>query len=342
MCDLTVSIPAFNRIELLEEALASVEKQTFREFEVLVSDNASSEDIGAVLAKFPTLRIRHVRHNSSLGMVGNWQFSLLAPKTKYIAWMHDDDRWEVDHLQRAMEDLEANPDAGFWSCATRHFDGKKTTELQTLFGFEGLDAPRAFSGRETVLLWLYRQNAQCSAAVFRRSTLSQVFWGPAKLCHRLDYLILSQAALSSEWVYNPKATAYFRVGNADKMSKKKSVLGTAVVQSNFVQRYLLEYAFQRRWFDPEEFANSIVDWPIAAKAGLLSACLSYFAPSDIRRLGKLIRRRYPAILHDTGSGRGAQMGGRLGMWIIPIVELYRCARCNWWPIGEQSPRLPVT
>src|SRR6266487_1384119 len=94
----TVVLPTYNRPAFLREALASVLAQEFAHFEVLVVDDASSYDVGALVRSFGDRRISLHRHRRNLGLVQNWHWCLCAPSTRYVAILEDDCLWLPHHL----------------------------------------------------------------------------------------------------------------------------------------------------------------------------------------------------------------------------------------------------
>src|SRR3954451_9236577 len=72
----TVIVPTRNRARLLRQTMASVLAQTYRDFELVICDNASTDDTGDVVASFEDERIRLVRRPHDIGMVDNHRRSL--------------------------------------------------------------------------------------------------------------------------------------------------------------------------------------------------------------------------------------------------------------------------
>lgn len=106
----TIAIPTFNRAAWIEGAVAGALAQTYRDFEVLVCDNASTDKTPAVLAQFDDPRVRVVRQATNVGMVGNWNACLAEARGDYIALVPDDDRISRWFLERCMNLVDAEPD----------------------------------------------------------------------------------------------------------------------------------------------------------------------------------------------------------------------------------------
>ncbi len=76
----TVAVPTRNRAAFLRQCVESVRRQTHADLEILIGDNASTDETGVVAQEMARAdgRIRYVRHAENLGMVGNWNALLRA------------------------------------------------------------------------------------------------------------------------------------------------------------------------------------------------------------------------------------------------------------------------
>ncbi|MFN3265802.1 MAG: glycosyltransferase family 2 protein [Deinococcales bacterium] len=102
----TIGIPTFERVEMLKQALNSALQQTYENLEIIVSDNASSDATFAFMQQINNPRVRYIRQESNLGMVGNWNACLAAARGDYFLLLSDDDLLEpraIEILQRAYE-----------------------------------------------------------------------------------------------------------------------------------------------------------------------------------------------------------------------------------------------
>lgn len=95
----SVIIPTYNRLQTLHEALASLEQQVFKNFEVIVVNDAG-EDIEAVVEGFrKSLRIRSVHHSDNRGLPASRNTGLRVARGTYIAYLDDDDVYYPQHLE---------------------------------------------------------------------------------------------------------------------------------------------------------------------------------------------------------------------------------------------------
>ncbi len=99
-CRFSILLPAF-RARYLKECLASILAQSFRDFELIVVDDASEEDLLSIVRSFDDPRIRYYRNEVGCGaerVVDNWNICLGYAKGEFVLNMGDDDMLEQDCL----------------------------------------------------------------------------------------------------------------------------------------------------------------------------------------------------------------------------------------------------
>lgn len=106
----SVIVPVFNDQAFLPESLASLEAQTFDDFEVIVSDDASSDGSVAVAESFAQrdARFRVSRNPVNLGMTRNWNAGLAATRGRYVVKLDSDDAFRPDMLQQLVAAMESD------------------------------------------------------------------------------------------------------------------------------------------------------------------------------------------------------------------------------------------
>ncbi|NOZ24608.1 MAG: glycosyltransferase [Nitrospirae bacterium] len=100
---MSVIVPTYNRAHLLGRALASVARQTYRDFEVIVVDDGSTDETAEVVKEFASLDIRYIRHENNRGEAAARNTGVLAAKGEFIAFLDSDDEWLSEKLQKQME-----------------------------------------------------------------------------------------------------------------------------------------------------------------------------------------------------------------------------------------------
>lgn len=111
----TVSIilPAYNAADFLGATLRSALAQTFTDFEILLLDNASTDDTQGVASSFTDRRLRYHRNATNLGFAGNVELGRGLATAPFVVVFNADDVWEPDYLAKAVAVLEANPRLAF-------------------------------------------------------------------------------------------------------------------------------------------------------------------------------------------------------------------------------------
>ena len=104
--DVSVIIPTYNRISMLEEALASVFSQDFDGIvEIIVVDDNSSDGTSAIVShKYPNVRLISLKQN--VGAYAARNLALKEAKGNYIAFLDSDDLWKQNYLKVQFEALE--------------------------------------------------------------------------------------------------------------------------------------------------------------------------------------------------------------------------------------------
>jgi glycosyltransferase involved in cell wall biosynthesis len=106
-------MPVFNEERFVGAALGSLLKQTFTEFELLISDNASTDRTGeicrAVAAGDP--RVRYLRNESNIGAAANFNRLVDLARGHYFIWAGGHDLWGEELIARAVRALELQPAA---------------------------------------------------------------------------------------------------------------------------------------------------------------------------------------------------------------------------------------
>ncbi len=90
--------------------------QTFNDYEVLVCDDASSQDVAGALAAFGDTRVQHMRINTNLGMAANNMRGYQAARGDYLAHLDDDDEWEPGFLEVLVGHLNRHPECSLAFC----------------------------------------------------------------------------------------------------------------------------------------------------------------------------------------------------------------------------------
>lgn len=92
---LSIGMPVYNGSKYIREALNSLLNQTHKDYELIISDNASIDNTQEICLEYSKKdsRIRYIRQRSNMGAASNFRFVLAEAKGKYFMWAASDDIW---------------------------------------------------------------------------------------------------------------------------------------------------------------------------------------------------------------------------------------------------------
>jgi glycosyltransferase involved in cell wall biosynthesis len=101
----SVGIPTYNRPEGLRRTLGYITQQTYKNLEIIVSDNCSPDtEVERVLKEFKEKdsRVQFFRQGENIGAINNFKFVLEKATGEYFMWAADDDQWELDFVEKNL------------------------------------------------------------------------------------------------------------------------------------------------------------------------------------------------------------------------------------------------
>jgi len=124
----SVVIPNLNGRDMLAGCLRALERQTFKDFEVIIVDNGSADDsVEMVRAEFPWLGTI-VENETNVGFAKACNQGIEAGNGDLIALLNNDTEAHPDWLGELVQAAEANPDAGMFASKTLLFDRRDTID----------------------------------------------------------------------------------------------------------------------------------------------------------------------------------------------------------------------
>jgi len=108
----SICVPTYNQTLYLEKNLNSIAIQTFQDYEIIVSDDSSTDDVLNLVSRFETTfkdKLKYFRNNPPKGTPENWNESIRKAKGEYIKIMHHDE-WFADEnsLETFVSTIELN------------------------------------------------------------------------------------------------------------------------------------------------------------------------------------------------------------------------------------------
>jgi glycosyltransferase involved in cell wall biosynthesis len=117
MNKVVVGIPVYNGSDYIRDALESLQKQTFLDFSVLISDNCSTDDTRKICAEFVNndYRFNYIRHDYNLGAEDNFKYILNQVNSEYFMFLGHDDSLSDNFLEVCINYLDNNADTSIVS-----------------------------------------------------------------------------------------------------------------------------------------------------------------------------------------------------------------------------------
>lgn len=230
-------MPTYDRPKLLREAVASVQDQTFRDWECLVSDDGSPTPAESTLGDLPgrDVRIRVLRgeHTGLLGRVRNR--ALQEARGRYIAFLDDDDLWIKDKLELQVKRMEEEPEVSLvFGRAERFGCGR------------GL-LPRRRPAKHPTFGSLWRRNfIPCSTVLLRREVLevSGVFDEQLRVAQ--DYDLWLRVSRLGPIAFEDRVLCSYRVhAGAMTLLREEEANALETIRERLAERWRLSPRFRR-------------------------------------------------------------------------------------------------
>ena len=122
----TIAIPAY-KAHYLKECIDSILAQTLSDFELIIVNDASPEDIDSIVNLYSDSRIRYYKNDKNFGaehVVDNWNKCLSYAEGEFFVLMGDDDMLEVNYLEEFDKLIEKHPECNVYHCRSVIIDEK--------------------------------------------------------------------------------------------------------------------------------------------------------------------------------------------------------------------------
>ena len=113
--NLFIGMPVYNGEKFVAEALDSIMAQTYTDWKLVISDNASTDDTQRICQHYASkdARIHYVRQETNIGAMPNFRFLLEQADTPYFMWAAADDMWKESFVEACVTGLESDDEVGW-------------------------------------------------------------------------------------------------------------------------------------------------------------------------------------------------------------------------------------
>ncbi|MDP2246875.1 MAG: glycosyltransferase family 2 protein, partial [Nitrosomonadales bacterium] len=175
---ITIGMPVYNGSDYIREAIDSLMQQTFGDFELIISDNASTDDTQSICEQYACndSRITYIRQSKNLGALANFKFVLDSAKSEYFMWAAADDKWDKTWIEDVYKEIKSKPSmAGFGQL--EHIDSN-STKLNHVANGRNLSFEGPVIWRKTFFYLAYEGlgKANLFYALYPRDLLKNINW----------------------------------------------------------------------------------------------------------------------------------------------------------------------
>lgn len=142
MPEVSVGMPVYNGERYLAEAVESILGQTFSDFELIISDNASTDGTAEICEELAARdpRIRYARQEVNIGLWANWDFVARAAQGTFFKWTSANDRCDRMMLEKCVNVLRREDDVVLCYGRTCLIDGQGNETVLYPYDFSFQDA----------------------------------------------------------------------------------------------------------------------------------------------------------------------------------------------------------
>jgi glycosyltransferase involved in cell wall biosynthesis len=162
----SICIPAYRQASVLKVLLDTIDAQTYRDFEVVISDDSPDHEVQQLCLHYTGFPIRYFRNSPSKGSPANWNHAISLAEGAWVKLMHHDDYFSgPDSLQHFMDAVQQDGgQADYYFCKSWINDKIQNT----LSKYQVDDAILALIKNQPALLFMGNLIGAPSAGLFRK------------------------------------------------------------------------------------------------------------------------------------------------------------------------------
>ena len=327
---ITIVIPTYNRADYLREAIDSVLSQTYQDFELLICDNASTDNTPVLIKNYNDSRIKYYRHQTNIGMQQNWRFALSYPNTPFIALLSDDDLLLPHHIGKAVNSLQEHSLSSFYSCATETFGTREPFILQP-FWLSDLCTVSELKSCNRYSAWLRGTPVASPSLVIRRSAFSLIEnWGGTSWPACMDFLWWGQLAMAGSYIIDPEIGARYRWHESNISHEWYGKKRTSAVEYRYTVRELANMAFRKGFLKKQDVIAEAMSWSAREASTLVIALADHDSDPTLRQAAMEIFELRQDLKSNQASGH-TRLAGILGPWYLGWADKLDRFIAKWPP-----------
>jgi glycosyltransferase involved in cell wall biosynthesis len=240
----SIGLPVYNGERFIREALDSLLGQSYQQFELIISDNASTDRTAEICQEYlaKDQRIRYYRNPTNLGAVKNFNRVFELSSGTYFMWAADHDLREPTFIARCVEVMEQDQSVVLCYPQTVRLepDGSYSEPIPPRLDTRGLFDVARFQIVMWSLTYCYQVYGLMRSSALRRTGLARDTIGP-------DAILLVELSLLGTFAYVPERLFYIRrmpdsgdwVRYAAKLNKRLTPWSAGLLYWQMIYNYLL-------------------------------------------------------------------------------------------------------
>ena len=163
---ISICIPAYKQADKLQLLFQTIQQQTFRDFEVIVTDDSPTDEVEKLCRQQSAFDLKYYRNSVAKGSPENWNSAISYAQGEWVKLIHHDDYFNsADALQCFVDEAEKSPQIDYFYCGTNILDSNNDEEFPYVVDSDHLDKIAAYPA------YLFHKNliGAPSTGFFKRS-----------------------------------------------------------------------------------------------------------------------------------------------------------------------------
>ena len=238
MVSISIIMSVFNSEKYLKEAIDSILKQTFRDFEFIIIDDGSSDSSVTIIKSYEDIRIKFIENNVNIGLAASLNKGIEMATGKYIARMDSDDVAVPERLEQQYKYMEAHPEIICYGSWARYFGDDLPMALRIKHRLHLFDTFRVPTKHEDIqaslLFWIpfVHPSVMFNAGLLRHNNITY----NSSLRRAQDYELWSRLCFIGKCANTSKVLLNYRISTTnagarahdDQLSVRKAVVNEII------------------------------------------------------------------------------------------------------------------
>jgi len=230
----SICIPTYNGASFIKETLCSAINQTYKNIEIIITDDHSTDNTLAICNSFAKKdnRIKVYKNSYNLGLVGNWCEVIKKTSSNWIKYLFQDDLLEFDCVEKMIA-CALKYNSNFVICdreyifeddvmeKTKNYYSNKLPKLNLIFKSEHLYSPNEIS-QEIAPHIFNNCIGEPPVFLFNKKCFSENDY-PDNYFQLIDYIFVLNKILTNNVIFVNENLVKFRIHNSSESSKNKKV-----------------------------------------------------------------------------------------------------------------------